>query len=67
MVENNNSQIPVEAVPNSSKLPTTQHIEALIYNIRNQQVMLDKDLATLYGVETRVLNLTVKRDIERFP
>jgi hypothetical protein len=29
--------------------------------------MLDKDLATLYGVETKVLNQTVKRNIERFP
>ena len=29
--------------------------------------MLDKDLATLYGIETKVLNQTVKRNIERFP
>ncbi|PJJ10486.1 ORF6N domain-containing protein [Flavobacterium sp. 1] len=38
-----------------------------IYIIRNQKVMLDKDLATLYGVETRVLNQAVKRNIARFP
>jgi hypothetical protein len=38
-----------------------------IYIIRNQKVMLDKDLATLYGVETRVLNQAVKRNITRFP
>ena len=38
-----------------------------IYVIRNQKVMLDKDLATLYGVETRVLNQAVKRNIGRFP
>jgi hypothetical protein len=38
-----------------------------IYIIRNQKVMLDKDLATLYGVETRVLNQAVKRNIGRFP
>lgn len=43
------------------------NIELLIKVIRGQQVMLDKDLATLYGVETRVLNQTVKRNIERFP
>ncbi len=43
------------------------NIEPLIKVIRGQQVMLDKDLATLYGVETRVLNQTVKRNIERFP
>lgn len=38
-----------------------------IYIIRNQKVMLDKDLAALYGVETRVLNQAVKRNIGRFP
>ena len=43
------------------------NIEPLIKAIRGQQVMLDKDLATLYGVETKVLNQTVKRNIERFP
>lgn len=43
------------------------NIEPLIKVIRGQQVMLDKDLAMLYGVETRVLNQTVKRNIERFP
>ncbi len=38
-----------------------------IYNIRNQRVMLDSDLAELYGVETRVLVQAVKRNLERFP
>ncbi len=38
-----------------------------IYEIRNQKVMLDRDLAELYGVETRVLNQAVKRNIDRFP
>ena len=38
-----------------------------IFLIRNQKVMLDKDLAVLYGVETRVLNQAVRRNIERFP
>ena len=38
-----------------------------IYVIRGQQVMLDKDLAELYGVQTRDLNKAVKRNIERFP
>ena len=42
-------------------------IESLILNIRGQQVMLDRDLARLYGVETRRLNEQVKRNIERFP
>ena len=38
-----------------------------IYWIRNQKVMLDKDLAALYGVKTKVLNQAVKRHTERFP
>lgn len=42
-------------------------IESKILTIRNQQVMLDRDLAELYGVETRVLNQAVKRNSERFP
>lgn len=42
-------------------------IESKIVFIRGKKVMLGKDLAVLYGVETKVLNLTVKRNIERFP
>jgi len=42
-------------------------IEKKIYLIRNTNVMLDKDLAELYGVQTRVLIQAVKRNIERFP
>jgi len=42
-------------------------VENLIYEIREQKVMIDKDLAEMYGVETRVLNQSVKRNIERFP
>ena len=38
-----------------------------IYFIRNQKVMLDRDLAKLYGIETRVLKQAVKRNISRFP
>ena len=44
-----------------------ENIENLILNIRGKQVMLDRDLARLYGVETRVLNQAVKRNIKRFP
>lgn len=43
------------------------HIEPLIKVIRGKQVMLDRDLADLYGVETGQLNRQVKRNIERFP
>ncbi|MFH7003319.1 ORF6N domain-containing protein [Flavobacterium bizetiae] len=38
-----------------------------IYFIRGQKVMLDRDLALLYGVETRILKQAVKRNISRFP
>ena len=42
-------------------------IEERIFTIRDKQVMIDKDLALLYGVETKRLNEQVKRNIERFP
>lgn len=42
-------------------------IQDQIYEIRGLRVMLDRDLAVLYGVETRALNQAVKRNIERFP
>lgn len=38
-----------------------------IYRFREQKVMLDSDLALLYGVETKVLNQAVKRNLNRFP
>lgn len=44
-----------------------KEISNLIYTIRGKQVMLDSDLATLYHVETKILNKAVKRNIERFP
>ena len=42
-------------------------IESMIMNIRGVQVMLDRDLARLYGVETKVLNQAVRRNLDRFP
>ncbi len=42
-------------------------IQRKIYEIRGQKVILDRDLAALYQVETKVLNQAVKRNIERFP
>ena len=42
-------------------------IQRKIYEIRGQKVILDRDLAALYQVETKVLNQSVKRNIERFP
>ena len=51
----------------NQQLPVENNVESLIRVIRGQQVMLDRDLAELYGVETRRLNEQVKRNIERFP
>ena len=56
-----------QLVANSDQLVVVDNIESLIKVIRGQQVMLDKDLATLYGVETRTLNQAVKLNIQRFP
>lgn len=51
----------------STQRITINEIESKILNIRNLQVMMDRDLAELYGVETKRLNQAVKRNIERFP
>ena len=45
----------------------SERIEQSIHLIRGQRVMLDRDLASLYGVETRVLNQAVQRNRDRFP
>ncbi|MES2202104.1 MAG: ORF6N domain-containing protein [candidate division FCPU426 bacterium] len=42
-------------------------ISALIHEVQGQRVMLDSDLAVLYGVSTKVLNQAVKRNLQRFP
>lgn len=46
---------------------TPKKMEKMIYIVRYQKVMLDRDLAELYEVETRYLNKAVKRNIKRFP
>ena len=43
-----------------------ENIQNLIYSIRGQRVMLDRDLAAMYGVETKALNQAVKRNAKRF-
>jgi hypothetical protein len=52
---------------NPNTIISQKEIEPLIYTVRGKQVMVDKDLATLYQVETKILNKAVKRNIERFP
>ena len=74
MANNIDKKEPV-AICDQSKMDVTKcdinkvvnNIEPLIKVIRGQQVMLDKDLAMLYGVEAKVLNQAVKRNAERFP
>lgn len=64
-----------EPVANCDQLPmaveqqlsSQDDIARLIMNIRGKQVMVDRDLATLYGVETKRLNEQVRRNVERFP
>lgn len=46
---------------------TTQSIQQRILVVRGQQVLMDFQLAQLYGVETRVLKQAVRRNLERFP
>lgn len=48
-------------------LITDELILNKIYLIRNKKIMLDRDLAELYGVQTKVLNQAVKRHLKRFP
>ena len=51
----------------SSEVVDATPVESRIISIRGSQIMIDRDLAELYGVETRVLNQAVKRNMERFP
>ena len=51
---------------NTNLIPI-EKIEKAIYLIRGEKVMLDRDLALLYGVDTKTLNRAVKRNPKRFP
>jgi len=50
-----------------NKLLTVKEIESTIFQIRGKKVMLDEDLAFLYGVETKYLTRQIRRNIKRFP
>ena len=52
---------------NQSAIIPANHIEKVIHLLRGQKVMLDRDLAVLYGVETKNLNKAVRRNSDRFP
>jgi len=51
----------------SKSIIPAERIERSIYFVRGNKVLLDEDLATLYGVETKVLNQAMRRNLERFP
>ncbi len=53
--------------PKRDETVLPERIEAAIYLIRKEKVILDHDLASLYGVSTKALVQAVKRNIERFP
>ena len=54
-------------MPKSANKPTTDELGRLIYEIRGRRVLLDADLAAIYGVTTAALNQAVKRNEVRFP
>ena len=54
-------------IENSPELIPDERIIAKIYQIRSQKVMVDRDLAELYGVNTKVLKQSVRRNLQRFP
>ncbi len=64
MANENGDNLPATA---EAAVIATEKVERRICTVRGQNVMLDSDLAELYGVETRTLNQAVKRNIGRFP
>ena len=51
----------------SAIIPKPENLAKLVFVVRGEKVLLDADLADLYGVATKVLNQAVKRNLERFP
>ena len=51
----------------ASSLAATLRIDQVIYTVCGQRVILDSDLAAIYGVSTKALNQAVKRNVGRFP
>ena len=57
----------IDNIKNDVQTGNIDNIKNVIFEIRGQKVMLDRDLASIYGVETRALNQAVKRNADRFP
>lgn len=66
MAKKKNNTHAEEPVANCDNIPQNA-VETRIITIRGHQVIIDRDLASFYGVETKTLNQAVKRNIERFP
>jgi hypothetical protein len=58
---------PRAAVAANAAVPHAQHLAKLVHAVRHEKVLIDTDLAQLYGVETGALNRAVKRNASRFP
>ncbi|ANT65979.1 ORF6N domain-containing protein [Prosthecochloris sp. CIB 2401] len=56
-----------KSIENSSGIVPVLNIQSMIFTVRGVQVMVDRDLASVYGVESKRLNEQVKRNISRFP
>ena len=54
-------------IPLDAPLPDRQHLAKLVHGVRHEKVLIDADLAQLYGVDTGALNRAVKRNASRFP
>jgi hypothetical protein len=54
-------------MPKISGVVSVESVASKILDLRDQRVIIDADLASLYGVKTRILNQAVKRNIDRFP
>ncbi|WP_084608616.1 ORF6N domain-containing protein [Xylanibacter oryzae] len=67
MNENKNNKAEIQPVANCDQMAIEKSIGSFILTIRGQQVILDRDLASLYKVETGRINEQVKRNIKRFP
>lgn len=58
---------PKQSPANSQVALAPTKLASLVHNLRNEKVLLDSDLAGLYGVKTKALNQAVKRNLDRFP
>lgn len=66
-MEKTDNKSSIQKTKDKEPVTNCDHLTSLIYLIRGERIMLDSDLAKLYGVETKVLNQAVKRNIQRFP